>query len=175
MGGVRPDFGPGPVPALGDPSVCSSAPPSHTLTCTAPASSPLCSAVLGSRSSCCLRGRVSWLWVGAGCAKPYGSLRLVPGVCPGWCLCSRPCLLTLHSQWADPSMGMITGTLHWASRAGGGGLTHPSGRWMGCPPDWPDPVETSAMPETISKPCWRGAVPGQYGCCFCPLELLLPE
>ena len=117
----------------------------------------------------------SGLWVGAGCAQPRGSLRLVPGVCPGCCLGSRPCLFPLHSQWADPSMGMITGTLHWASRAGGGGLTHPSGRWMGCPPDWPDPVETSAMPETISKPCWRGAVPGQYGCCFCPLELLLPE
>ena len=174
MGGVRPDFGPGPVPALGDPSVCSSAPPSHTLTCTAPASSPLCSAVLGSMSSCCLRGRVSWLWVGAGCAKPYGSLRLVPGVCPGWCLCSRPCLLTLHSQWADPSVITLTWSLHWVSRTGG---------WWSVPsirevdrisPSSADPVGSSAMTVTVSQPCWC-AVPGQYGCCFCPLELLLPE
>lgn len=61
----------------------------------------------------------SGLWVGAGCAQPRGSLRLVPGVCPGWCLGSRPCLLSLHSQWADPSMGTLTWSLHWASRAGG--------------------------------------------------------
>ena len=40
----------------------------------------------------------SGLWVGAGCAELHGSLKLVPGVCPGWCLGSRPCLLPLHSQ-----------------------------------------------------------------------------
>ena len=59
MGDVRPAFGPGPAPALGYPTLCRSAPAPHTLTCTGPASSPVCSAVLGSRSSSCLRGRGS--------------------------------------------------------------------------------------------------------------------
>ena len=40
----------------------------------------------------------SGLWVGAGCAELRGSLRLGPGVCPGWCLGHRPSLLPLHSQ-----------------------------------------------------------------------------
>ena len=61
----------------------------------------------------------SGLWFGARCAELRGSLRLVPRVCPGWCLGSRPFLLPLHSQWADPSMGTLTWSLHWASRVEG--------------------------------------------------------
>lgn len=130
MGGVRPAFAPGPAPALGDSSLCDSAPPPHILTCTAPGSSPLCSAMLGSRSSCCLRGRASQgSGSGARCAELCGSLRLVPGVCP-------------ENQAFPASSSFQVGLTPWACLPGacagphgqrGGGPTPSSGRWMGCP------------------------------------------
>ena len=167
MGDVRPAFGPGPAPALGYPPLCRSAPPSpHThmhrpslLTCV------LCRAGLQVLLPPQRQG-FSSLWVRAGCAEACRRLRLVPGVCPGWYLGSRPCLLSLHSQWADPSLGTLTWSLHWASRAGWW--------WSGCLPHRPDPVGSSAMTLTVSQPCWQAA-PGQCGCCFCTVELLLPE
>ena len=91
------------------------------------------------------------------------------GVCAAGLAC-----FTLHSQWADPSVITLTWSLHWVSRTGG---------WWSVPsirevdrisPSSADPVGSSAMTVTVSQPCWC-AVPGQYGCCFCPLELLLPE
>ena len=119
-GGVRPGFVSCPDPALGDSSLCSSAPPPHTLTCTAQASSPLCSAVLGSRSFCCLRGRCS-----QGSGSEQGVLSSMaacdwaPGcVLGGVCGAGLPCFLFIPS-WADPSMGTPTWSMHWASRAGG--------------------------------------------------------
>ena len=77
-----------------------------------------------------------------------------PGCVPGgvWAT-SLPCLLFIPS-WADPSMGMLTWSLHWASRARGGvGPTPPSGRWTGCPLHRPHPLGNSAMIVTVSQPC----------------------
>ena len=118
----------------------------------------------------------SGLWVGVGCAELCGSLRLGPRVCPGWCLGhSLPCFLFIPS-WADPSVGTLTWSLHWGSRAGGW-WSNPSVREV----DGVSPSSVTSSGKLCNdndrQPALLGvfqAGPGQYGCCFCPLELLLP-
>ena len=177
MGGVRPAFAPGPATALGDSSPCGSAPPPHTLTCTAPASSPLCSAVLGSRSSCCLRGRGSR---GSGLEpdvlSSMGAWDWAPGcVLGGVWATGLPCFLFIPS-WADPSVGTLTWSLHWGSWAGGWWSKPCLGEVDGVSPS----SATSSgkfCNDNDHQPALLGvfqAGPGQYGCCFCLLELLLP-
>ena len=68
------------------------------------------------------------LWVRAGYAELRVSLRLGPGcVLVGVCAAGLPCFLFM-SSWADPSMGMITWSLHWASWAGAWLSDTPLGR-----------------------------------------------
>ena len=88
---------------------------------------------------------------------------------------SLPCLLFIPS-WADPSMGMLTWSLHWASRARGW-WSNPSLREV----DGVSPSSATSIGQLCNdsdcQPALLGvfqAGPGQYGCCFCPLELLLP-
>ena len=117
----------------------------------------------------------SGLWVGARCAEPHSSPRLGPGVCPG-CFWGGLPLLLFTPPWADPSMGTLTWTLHWASRARGWG-SDPSLEEV----DGVSPSEATSggklCNDSNHQPGLLGvfqAGPGQYGCCFCPLEFLLP-
>ena len=150
----------------------------HILTCTDPASSLLCSAVLGPRSSCCLRGRGS-----RGSGSEPGVLSSVAAwdwalgcVLGGFWAAGLPHFLFIPS-WADPSIGTLTWSLHWASWVEG---------W------WSDPSlrevnEVFPSLATSSGKLWNDsdrqpallgvywAGPDQHGCCFCLLELLLPE
>ena len=110
MGGVRPAFAPGLDSALEDSSLCGSAPPPHTLTCTGRSllTSVLCYAGLQVLLLPQRQG-FSGLWVGAWCAELRGSLRLGPGVCPGWFLGSRPSSAhgLSRSRWEE--LGLASG------------------------------------------------------------------
>ena len=95
--------------------------PPRTLRFPAPASSPLCSAVLGPRSPCCLRGRGPWgSGSEPGVLSPVAARDWALGCFLGGFWGGLP-LLLVTPPWADPSMGTLTWTLHWASRAGGWG------------------------------------------------------
>ena len=93
------------------------------------------------------------LRVKAGCAELHSSLRLGPGVCPGWCVeqafpASSSCPVGLIPPWAR-SPGPCTG-LH---GQGDGDPTLPSGRLLECPPHWPHQLGSSEMTLTDSQPC----------------------
>ena len=155
---MRLGFVPGPNPALGDSSLCSSAPPPHTLTCTAHVcwgclfTSVLCGAVLQVHLMPQRQG-FSGLRVRARCAELHSSLRLGPGVCPGWCVeqafpASSSCPVGLIPPWAR-SPGPCTG-LH---GQGDGDPILPSGRLLECPPHRPHQLGSSEMTLTDSQPC----------------------
>ena len=95
----------------------------------------------------------SGLRVRARCAELHSSLRLGPGVCPGWCVeqafpASSSCPVGLIPPWAR-SPGPCTG-LH---GQGDGDPTLPSGRLLECPPHWPHQLGSSEMTLTDSQPC----------------------
>ena len=151
-----------------------SAPP-HTLRFPAPASSPLCSAVLGPRSSCCLRGRgPRGSGSEPGVLSPVAPQFWAPECVLGGFWGGLP-LLLVTPPWADPSMGTLTWTLHWASQAGGWGSDPSLEEVDGMSPS----SATSGgklCNDSNRQPGLLGvfrAGPGQYGCCFCPLEFLL--
>ena len=152
-----------------------SAPP-HTLRFPAPASSPLCSAALGSRSSCCLRGRgPRGSGSEPGVLSPVAARDWALGCVLGGFWAGFPLLLFIPPG-VDPSMGTLTWTLHWASRARGWGSDPSIGEVDGVSPS----LATSGgnfCNDSNRQPGLLGvfrAGPGQYGCCFCPLEFLLP-
>ena len=127
--------------------------PPRTLRFPAPASSPLCSAALGSRSSCCLRGRgprgSGWE---PGVLSPIAARDWAPGCVLGVSGEAFPSCsslpLGLTPPWAR-SPGPCTGP----HGHGGGAPTPPSRRWTACPPRRPHPVGSSAMTVTVSQAC----------------------
>ena len=153
MGGLRPAFAPGPAPALGDSSLCRSA-PLPTITFPAPASSPLCSAMLGSRSSCCLRGSSSQgSGSEPGVLSPWQAETGPWGV--SWVVSGQQAFPTSSSfpVGLTPPCARSPGPCSGPHRQAGGALTLPLGRWMGCPPHRPHPVRSSAMTVTVSQAC----------------------
>ena len=130
-----------------------SAPP-HTFRFPAPASSPLCSAALGSRSLCCLRGKGP-----RGSGSEPGALS--PVAAQDW---ARRCvlggfwgglpILLFTPPWADLSMGTLTWRPCTGPHGHGSGApTPPSRRWTACPPHRPHLVGSSAMTVTVSQAC----------------------
>ena len=166
MGGVRPAFVPGPDPALGDPFLCSTPSPHTHMHSPSLFTSVLCGAVLQVHLMPQRQG-FSGLRVRARCAELHSSLRLGPGVCPGWCVeqafpASSSCPVGLIPPWAR-SPGPCTG-LH---GQGDGDPILPSGRLLECPPHRPHQLGSSEMTLTDSQPCLEFTD-------FCLLEILLP-
>lgn len=144
----------------------------------APASSPLCSGVLGSRSSCCLRGRGSRdSGSEPGVLSSVAASDWAAGCILGGVSAAGLPRLRFAPGGADASVGTLTWSLHWASRAGGW-CSDPSLREV----DGVSPSSASSRGKLCNdsdrQPAMLGvfrAGPGQWSRCFCLLELLFPE